>query len=60
MIGFFLQFDLREAVVPDKGLAEFLIAKRGQSKTYTGLTMYEVGLPYDQHPIFRHFQRIGS
>ena len=52
---FLSQFDLREGVVPDKGLAEFLIAKRGQSKTYTGLTMYEVGLPYDQHPIFPSF-----
>lgn len=53
--AFIAQFDVTRLTVPDKGLADYLIAARGAQARYAGIEMVEVGLPFRKYPVFPDF-----
>lgn len=53
--AFLLQFGVTRVTVPDKGLADYLIAARSAQARYAGIEMIEVGLPFRKYPVFEDF-----
>lgn len=49
-------FGVENLTVPDKGLAQYLIEKRGAQARYAGREMIEVGLPFRAYPLFEDFK----
>lgn len=52
---FLQQFGVTRVTVPDKGLADYLIAERGAQARYANVEMVEVGLPFRKYPVFAEF-----
>lgn len=53
--AFLRQFGVTHVTVPDKGLADYLIAERGAQARYADVAMVEVGLPFRKYPVFAEF-----
>lgn len=53
--AFITQFGVTRLTVPDKWLADYLIASRGAQARYAGIEMVEVGLPFRKYPVFPDF-----
>jgi hypothetical protein len=53
--AFIKQFGVNHLIVPDKALANFLIDARNASLRYQDMEMTEVGLPFQNHPVFEGF-----
>ena len=53
--NFIKQFSTTCLTVPDTALAKFLIEARDACSRYQGLEMIEVGLPFQNHPVFEDF-----
>lgn len=53
--AFINQYGVTRLTVPDKGLANYLIASRGAKDRYADIEMVEVGLPFHKYPVFTDF-----
>jgi hypothetical protein len=48
-------FGLSKVYVPNRRFMQFLLNKRGAQARYASVSVEEVGLPYDQHRLFKDF-----
>lgn len=54
--AFLTQFGIGRVYVPSRRFFEFLLRERQAERTYAGLDVVEVGLPFAKYPVFPEFQ----